>query len=405
MCDSLKLKHSSIYFEHLFNIRLFLKAMISMHMKQNLLFIAISFLLFDFVYAQTTPDSTDMSITLDSESYSDGDTVNINGLIKNIEVGNLIPITIKIIDVNENIVMIDQFMPMDNGTFKRSYFVHGPMWKNFGEYDIIVNYNNHDSKKSFVLENTGKVIDMPVSSQLDEQYNELPQLDEQYNELPQLDEQYNELPQLDEQYNELPQLDEQYNELPQLDEQYNELPQLDEQYNELPQLDEQYNELPQLDEPIVCGPGTIEKDGMCIPEVDVDPIGGGGCLIATSTYDSELSHQVQSLRNIRDDIVLNNQYGKKFMVIFNNVYYTFSPTISDLERDHPLLKEIIKVGVMPLLNTLSIMHHVDDSSEINLVVYGTIAAFINILIYVVIPVLILVKLKTKIKMLVKPKIN
>ncbi len=373
------------------------------HMQQKLMFIIIQFLLFDIVYAQTVNDSIDFIVTTESDFYNNDDIVNIDGLIKGIDVDNLIPVTLKIIDANGNVVMVDQFMPTNNGTFKRSYFVHGPMWKNFGEYSIIVNYNNHDSKTSFILVNKNNVTDTSALPQLEEPYRELPQLEEPYRELPQLEEPYRELPQLEEPYRELPQLEEPYRELPQLEEPYRELPQLEEPYRELPQLEEPYRELPQLEEPVVCGPGTIEKDGMCIPEVDIDPISGGGCLIATSTYDSELSQQVQSLRNIRDDIVLNNHYGKKFMLVFNNVYYSFSPTISDLERDNPLLKEIIKIGATPLLNTLSILHYVNGNSETDLIVYGVSIILINIFVYVIIPTWILLKLKTKINILVQKK--
>ncbi|MDC4218464.1 MAG: copper-binding protein, partial [Candidatus Nitrosopumilus limneticus] len=63
---------------------------------------------------------------------------------------------------------------------------------------------------------------------------------------------------------------------------------------------------------------------------------GGGCLIATATYGSELAPQVQLLREIRDNQLLNTESGSAFMKTFNDMYYTFSPTIADWERESPI---------------------------------------------------------------------
>ena len=51
---------------------------------------------------------------------------------------------------------------------------------------------------------------------------------------------------------------------------------------------------------------------------------GGGCLIATATFDSELSPQVQKLREIRDSKLLQTESGTQFMESFNSFYYSFS---------------------------------------------------------------------------------
>ena len=52
---------------------------------------------------------------------------------------------------------------------------------------------------------------------------------------------------------------------------------------------------------------------------------GGGCLIATATYGSELSPQIQQLRELRDNQLLNTESGTSFMNAFNEFYYSFSP--------------------------------------------------------------------------------
>ena len=91
---------------------------------------------------------------------------------------------------------------------------------------------------------------------------------------------------------------------------------------------------------------------------------GGGCLIATAAYGSELAPQVQMLREIRDNQLMNTESGKSFMSSFNELYYTFSPTIADMERENPMFKEIVKAGLTPMLSTLAIMESAESESEV-----------------------------------------
>ena len=56
---------------------------------------------------------------------------------------------------------------------------------------------------------------------------------------------------------------------------------------------------------------------------------GGGCLIATAAYGSELAPQVQQLRELRDNKLMNTESGSAFITTFNDVYYSFSPYIAD----------------------------------------------------------------------------
>ena len=91
---------------------------------------------------------------------------------------------------------------------------------------------------------------------------------------------------------------------------------------------------------------------------------GGGCLIATAAYGSEMSPQVQQLREIRDNQLMNTESGSAFMSAFNNVYYSFSPTIADMERESPIFKEIVKVGLTPMISSLAIMENANSESEV-----------------------------------------
>jgi len=97
---------------------------------------------------------------------------------------------------------------------------------------------------------------------------------------------------------------------------------------------------------------------------------GGGCLIATATFGSELAPQVQQLRELRDNTLLKTSSGSIFMTGFNELYYSFSPTIADLERQSPFFKEAVKLTITPLITSLSILNYVDMNSEANVLGYG-----------------------------------
>ena len=77
---------------------------------------------------------------------------------------------------------------------------------------------------------------------------------------------------------------------------------------------------------------------------------GGGCLIATATYGSEMATEVQQLRELRDNQLLQTKSGTAFMSIFNDIYYSFSPTIADYERENPMFKEAVKLAITPMLS-------------------------------------------------------
>jgi|SaaInlStandDraft_2_1057019.scaffolds.fasta_scaffold14192_4 hypothetical protein len=111
----------------------------------------------------------------------------------------------------------------------------------------------------------------------------------------------------------------------------------------------------------------------------------GGCLIATATYDTELAPQVQTLREIRDNVVLTTKSGTLFMAEFNSFYYSFAPIIADWERQNSIFKEITKIIITPMLASLSILNHVDINSEYDLVVYGIGIILLNIGIYFMVP--------------------
>jgi len=141
---------------------------------------------------------------------------------------------------------------------------------------------------------------------------------------------------------------------------------------------------------LTCGSGTHEENGQCV----ADDMFGGGCLIATATYGSELAPQVQQLRELRDNQLLVTESGTNFMGIFNDVYYSFSPVIADYERENPVFKEAVKLAITPLLSSLSIMQYAETDSEV--LGIGISVIMMNIGMYFVAPAIVIVRIKRKI---------
>jgi len=122
----------------------------------------------------------------------------------------------------------------------------------------------------------------------------------------------------------------------------------------------------------------------------------GGCLIATAAFGSEMSPQVQFLREIRDNTVLQTESGSAFMTGFNQFYYSFSPAIADYERENPAFKEAVKLTLTPLLASLTLLQYADIDSESEMLGYGIGIILLNIGMYFVVPAILVMKVRKKI---------
>ena len=120
---------------------------------------------------------------------------------------------------------------------------------------------------------------------------------------------------------------------------------------------------------------------------------GGGCLIATATYGSEMATQVQQLREIRDNQLLNTESGKSFVNSFNDVYYSFSPIIADYERENPVFKKMVKLAITPMISSLSIMSMAESDFEVVSLGIGVI--LLNLGMYIGIPVVAIIGIKKR----------
>ena len=151
----------------------------------------------------------------------------------------------------------------------------------------------------------------------------------------------------------------------------------------------------------MCGTGTIMKNGKCVVDksseesvVDKSSEEGGGCIIATATYGSEMATEVQQLRELRDNQLLQTESGTAFMSTFNNVYYSFSPIIADYERENPYFKEVVKLAITPMISTLSLMDNANSESEVLGLGLSVIA--LNIGMYLGVPAIVIVGIRKRI---------
>ncbi len=120
---------------------------------------------------------------------------------------------------------------------------------------------------------------------------------------------------------------------------------------------------------------------------------GGGCLIATATYGSEMTNEVQQLRELRDNLLLQTESGTAFMSTFNDVYYSFSPIIADYERENPYFKEAVKIAITPMISSLSLMESAESEAEVLSIGISVIA--LNLGMYLAVPAIVIVETRKR----------
>ena len=154
-------------------------------------------------------------------------------------------------------------------------------------------------------------------------------------------------------------------------------------------LDDFDNQLPRYENSIDSFTTVSETTNVELSEQSEQMDEGGGCLIATAAFGSELAPQVQQLRELRDNTILSTQSGATFMTGFNQFYYSFSPTIADFERENPLFREAVKLTITPMLTSLSILNYVNIDSEQEMLGYGVSLILLNIGMYFVAPAMLI----------------
>jgi len=103
--------------------------------------------------------------------------------------------------------------------------------------------------------------------------------------------------------------------------------------------------------------------------------------------------EVQQLRELRDNQLLQTASGTAFMGMFNDIYYSFSPIVADYERENPLFKEIVKIVITPMISSLSLMENAESESEV--ISLGLSVIMLNIGMYLGVPAVVIVGIKKR----------
>jgi alpha-tubulin suppressor-like RCC1 family protein len=77
------------------------------------------------------------------------------------------------------------------------------------------------------------------------------------------------------------------------------------------------------------------------------------CFIATAAYGTATAKEIDILRDFRDEVLLPNSLGTKFV----SLYYKTSPLIADFISQHEVLRTVVRVGfVDPIVKILNWSH-------------------------------------------------
>ncbi len=287
-----------------------------------------------------------LSVNTELSLYSPDSTVVISGLVKTLNENYDQPVLIRVVDPNNNIVTIQQVDVNADGTYSIELVAGGTM-KTAGEYTIFVNYGAQKAEGTFEFTGGEGYTPPPPPPPPDTTTPPPPPPDTTPPPPPSCGPN-------------------------------------EELVNGICMDKEP--------DPPSCGAGTHLQNGQCVPD---QTGGGGGCLIATAAFGSELAPQVQMLRELRDNTVLSTTSGTAFMTGFNQFYYSFSPTIADWERENPVFQEAVKITITPLLTSLSVLNHVDIDSEEEMLGYGISLIILNLGMYFVAPAIVILKLKKR----------
>jgi hypothetical protein len=69
----------------------------------------------------------------------------------------------------------------------------------------------------------------------------------------------------------------------------------------------------------------------------------GYCFIATAAYGTPMAEEIQILREFRDAYLVTNPLGQALV----ELYYSVSPPIAEFITEHPVLKPIVRAGLVP----------------------------------------------------------
>ena len=298
-----------------------------------LAFLSITVMSYGMPIQSFAADVPPLTVNVEFNSYREGAEIVISGLIRDYDQSN--DATVRIQDPNGSFVYLAQITPNPDGTYSVSVTAGGTINK-AGEYTVLAFWNSNRNQATF--EYFGSSESAPTASTPTPTPTPTPE-------------------------------------------------------SAMDMEPEPVVETESVSEP-KCGTGTVLKDGACVVK-EKESSSGGGCLIATAAYGSEMAPQIQFLREIRDNTVLQTESGSAFMTGFNQFYYSFSPAVADYERENPVFKETVKLALAPMLTSLAILNYVDIDSETEMLGYGIGIILLNIGMYFVAPAVIIIKIKNR----------
>ncbi len=111
------------------------------------------------IFAQQTtsassPTEALITTSIDKSSYTLGDTIVVSGSVKSVVVGT--PLTIQILDPNNNLVQVAQIDVSQDGKYTKSINAVGVLWKSNGSYTVRVQYGppNVTAQATFTFQNS-----------------------------------------------------------------------------------------------------------------------------------------------------------------------------------------------------------------------------------------------------------
>ena len=84
------------------------------------------------------PVEAQITVKIDKDLYNRGDIMVVSGEVKSVVTN--VPLTIQILDQDNNLVHVEQILVASDGKFSLPIKVEGPLWRMPGTYSIIVQY-------------------------------------------------------------------------------------------------------------------------------------------------------------------------------------------------------------------------------------------------------------------------
>ena len=101
----------------------------------------------------------------------------------------------------------------------------------------------------------------------------------------------------------------------------------------------------------------------------------GGCFIATAAYGTPLAEEIEILWDFRDEYLLTNLMGQ----VLADIYYRVSPSIAQFITEHPSVKPVVRVGLLPAVAMSAVAVNTTAAEKITilgLLIFVSVAAAI-----------------------------